>query len=449
MHKLDFTDITFHPLSLLDWRGKLFENDGQLFRAIPDAYEQFFRNLLTSPLINQLFIRGLVKTELTDMTAEGHPLIVRHEKIPFVSTWTEWPSLMLRDAALMVCDLNIELVSQGYGTQDGHPWNVLFNFTQPCFVDFGSIVPLEEFTERWVGEWISLFRRCWVLPLTLIAMGHPHLARSVSRAIDVDESIDRLFHSRWVHWFPWWYHRLRSLARRNPEIFFTRLRRHLENLHLPMCHTEWSDYYQYTGHPHHDDIENYNVKAQTILSLLSQLKPRTVIDIGCNKGWYSILAARSGAKVVAIDTVEECVNALYQQARSQKLTILPLLMDFTVATPRHGRKVEFPSATERLVCEVSIMLALIHHLVFSVQVNFERIAQLLSAFTTRYAIVEFIPPDDKFVAKWMRPGFEWYTMDNFIKTMRKRFSLVGVFDSDPPRKILLFQKHLEENVNQS
>jgi len=445
----NLSDVTFHPLSLLDWRGKLFEKDGQLFRAIPETYAPFFRALLTSSLAERLFDLGLVKTELTDFCIKGYPLVVKHEKIEFVSVWTEWPSLMLRDAALMVCDLNIELVSHGYGTQDGHPWNVLFNFTEPCFVDFGSIVPLEEFAERWSEEWVGLFRRCWVLPLTLIAMRHPRLARSVSKAIDVDEPIDRLFQARWFRWFPWWYHKLCSLAQSNPKMFFIYLKRHLESLPLPMRHTEWSDYYQYTGHPHHDDFEHYNIKARTVLSLLSQLKPKTVIDIGCNKGWYSILAARLGAKVVAFDTDEECVNALYQQARSQQLKILPLLMDFTVPTPRHGRKVEFPSATERLRCEVSIMLALIHHLVFSAQVNFDRITQLLSAFTTRYSIVEFVPPEDKFVAEWMRPGFEWYTMDGFIEAMGKHFKLVGVFDSDPPRKILLFQRHLEEKANQS
>lgn len=433
-------DILRHPLSILDPRGKLFEKNAFLFRAIPQAYAPFYQELLASPLFERLVSLGLVRTEKADFTLNGYPLVVKHQRVEFVSYWMEWPSLMLRDAALMVCDLNIELIKHGYGTQDGHPWNVLFDFYRPVFVDFGSIIPLEEFVERWVDEWFFLFRRCWILPLSMITMGHPRLARSISKAIDVDEPMDRLLNHPRVRWFPWWYNRLQRSARRQPLSYFEELRSRLQNLPLPMQRTEWSEYYKYTGHPDHDDFEHYNLKARTVHSLLDQLKPKTLLDIGCNKGWYSILAERTVAKVVAFDTDEECVNILYLQAKSHSLKILPLLMDFTVPTPRHGRKVEFPSATERLCCEVSLMLALIHHLVFTVGLTFERVAQLLSAFTTKYSIVEFVPPEDKFVAEWMRPEFEWYTMDNFIRAMEEHFQFVGVFDSDPPRRILLFQK---------
>ncbi|MGH2395808.1 MAG: hypothetical protein ACRDFW_02230 [bacterium] len=348
--------------------------------------------------------------------------------------------MMVRDAALMICDLNYALVTHGYGTQDGHPWNVLFDFTEPRFVDFGSIVPIQDFTGRWVDEWCNLFRRCWLTPLSFMSIGYPTLARCVNKALDVDEPIDSLLASRWLSWFPWWYRGCRRLARKDPTAYFRAMRNRIQTISPPMRRTEWSKYFRYTGYPVHDDVEHYNRKARTIFSLLQRLKPRTVLDIGANKGWYSILAARLGAEVVSFDTDEECVNSLYLYCRSAKHKVLPLVIDFTIPTPRHGRKVEFPSAQERLACEVSLALALVHHLVFSAHMGFERIAQLLAGFTTGHAIVEFVPARDKFVAEWMRPGFEWYTMDNFIKAMGRTFTLEAVFDSDPPRQVLLFRK---------
>jgi hypothetical protein len=35
---------------------------------------------------------------------------------------------------------------------------------------------------------------------------------------------------------------------------------------------------------------------------------------------------------------------------------------------------------------------------------------------------------------------DWYDADNFVAAMGNYFRLEAVFDSDPPRKILLFEK---------
>ena len=48
---------------------------------------------------------------------------------------------MLRDAALLTLDLNIALLDYDCMLQDAYPWNVLFDSSQPVFVDFTSIVP--------------------------------------------------------------------------------------------------------------------------------------------------------------------------------------------------------------------------------------------------------------------------------------------------------------------
>lgn len=440
MRKLDDSEMFAHKQSLLDWRGQLFEMDGQLYRAIPPAYSKFYVDLLSSDLASQLFSCGLIGTTKTNYVTSDCPLVLAHDRIDFVSIWTEWSSLMLRDAALMVCDLNSELVAHGYGTQDGHPWNVLFDYTSPRFVDFTSIVELKEFTDRWLNEWLHLFRRCWIIPLALMSMNQFKLARSVNRAIDVDEPIDTLFSHRLLRWFPLSFAINARKARIDPARFFKDMHEHLASLPLRTKTTEWSDYYQYTGHPAHSDTENYPPKAKVVSALLQRLRPATVIDIGCNKGWYSVLAAELGAKVVAIDNDEDCINGLYQEAKKRSLKILPLLMDSSVPTPRHGRKVEFPAATERLKGEVGLMLALIHHLVFTVRLNFKRIAELFAKYCTKYAIVEFVPPEDKFVAEWMRPEFAWYTLANFTKEMEQYFELIEVFESNPPRSILLFKK---------
>jgi hypothetical protein len=147
-----------------------------------------------------------------------------------------------------------------------------------------------------------------------------------------------------------------------------------------------------------------------------------------------------GAKVVAFDDNEEHINTLYLRAKAQRHKILPLFLDFTVPTAPHGRKCEFPSSTERLKCDLTMLIDLLDRLVFHLDLTFERIAQLLSAYTRNHAIVEFVPREASHEAERDEQRYQWYDMDHLNAAMERYFRLEAVFDSDFPRKILLYEK---------
>jgi SAM-dependent methyltransferase len=417
-----------HPQSLSDRKGRLLERGGQLFRGIERAHAPFYEGVLASPALESLFALGLVGTRRAEIESDDYPLVLSHERIDFVAYWPEWPSLMLRDAAVMLCDLNLELMRHGCGILDCHPWNVLYDFTRPVFVDFSAVIPLEE---AWLDEMAGRLRNYWVVPLSLISRGHPWFARSFRRTPDVGEPLDDLFKRRALAWFPLWYARLRRTARAHPSRFFERLRASLEDLSLPRGPRADGD----TVCDGRDDSAPREAEERVLRSLLERLRPRTVLDICCHAGRRALLAESAGAKVVAFDDDEEHVNALYLRAKSEGRKILPLFLDFTVPTPAHGRKCEFPSSTERLRCDVSLLVGVLDRLVFHLDLSFPRVAQLLAAYTGRHAVVEFAPREDGGAH-----GRDWYDADNFVAAMGKYFRLEGVFDSDPPRKILLFEK---------
>lgn len=411
----------------------MLEQGGQLFRGILPAHAPFCETVLASPAIDNLFALGLVSTERAEIRTADYPLVLRHERIDFVTYWPEWSSLMLRDAALMLCDLNLELLRHGCGILDCHPWNVLFDFTRPVFVDFSAVVPVED---AWLAEMAGRLRNYWVLPLALIARGHPWFARSFRRTPDVGEPVDDLFKHRALAWFPLWYARLRRTARTDPRRFFERLRAALASLPLPR--DKWSDG-ETVCDGRDDDAAGHEVEIKTLQTLLERLGPRTVLDIACHEGRRALVAEATGAKVVAFDDNEEHVNTLYLRARAERRKILPLFLDFTVPTPAHGRKCEFPSAPARLRCDVSLLVGVLERLVFHLDLGFPRVAQLLAAYTARHAIVEFAPRAEGHAERDAHRR-DWYNADNFVAAMDKYFRLAGVFDSDPPRKILLFEK---------
>jgi hypothetical protein len=153
-----------------------------------------------------------------------------------------------------------------------------------------------------------------------------------------------------------------------------------------------------------------------------------------------LLAERMGARVIALDNNEAVLNSLYLQAKRRGLKILPLLGDFSLPLPSHGRKFDFPGSRERLACDVSLMLEIIHRLVFGFGVPFRRIADLLAEYTRRFSIVEFVPPECKARDSLAHSRREWYTVDNLIKEMTRHFELVTVVQSTPPRQLLLFRR---------
>jgi hypothetical protein len=446
--KMLTSEITLHPQSLSDPVARLFESEGELLRAVTPEHAPLYEQLLASPALEKLFAAGLVRTERAEIAVGDYPLVLKHSRVDFVSDWREWPSLMLKDAALMVCDLCLELSRQGYGALDIHPWNVLFDFSRPVFVDFAAIVPLER---SWLDEQAGRFRDYWILPLTFIKMGHPHFARSLRKSCEITEPLDEFFKRRELRWFPFWYQRLRRRARQEPTIFFEKLKERLEKIRLPgeerngsrpvKNMTAVTDAGQsFEAFASLTAFAQNDCRARTLSPLLDRLKPRTLLDIGCGEGLYAQLAEAKGIKIVAIDETEARVNSLYRRVKQRGLNILPLLLDFSIPTTGQGRKKEFPPSTERLACDASLMLSILPRLFFELELSFERIANLLAAYSRRAALVEFAPPRDEYTFKRKESGFAHYRLDDFVKAMERHFHLSEIFELEQQSRLLLFER---------
>ncbi len=430
--------VSQHPQSLSDPYARLFESDGELLRGITPERAEFYASLLASPALDALFAAGLVQTKRSEVALDGYPLVVEHERIDFVSDWREWPASMLRDATAMVCELCVELSARDLGMLDIHPWNVLYAFSRPVFIDFPAIVPLEH---RWLDELAGRFRDYWILPLTLIAGGRPHLARSIRKSCEVTEPLDEFFKRPPALWYPLWYQRLRRQATRDPAKFFRQLAARVRELRLPGDAPQSSPINTFRDDDGLRAFFRQDARAQVVAALLARLKPETLLDVGCGDGRYAMLAESEGCKVVAIDADESRADALYLKTKARGLKILPLLLDFSIPTMGQGRKKEFPSSTARLKCEAVLMLSILERLVFELELSFERVADLLAAYSRRYAVVEFMPPREAFVFQQHGANVARYRLDNFITAMGRYFRLSETFEMEASRKLLVFEKH--------
>jgi hypothetical protein len=472
MKSIPVNEIDFDPTSYVDPNGRVFSWKGEIYRAIHKENEAFYKGFMEDGFFKGLMEKGLlVETEIAPLTLDGFGMILKHKKVPTLTYCMEWPATMLKEAALLTLDLAIELTDKNLTLQDAYPWNVYFDGTKPVFIDLGSIV---EADKKFIWIAYDQFCRFFLYPLYMYAAGREKIARTLLfhywEGITSDDILQTMPLSKKLtntglitrialpsaidkivkKFSPEWKHKVGSkesnLEKFNTpkarKRFLTNLRGEVASIKTNITESTWINYYKVRiegkGETEHDRTE----KQKIIGDILDMLKPESALDLGCNTGRYSELAAEKGIRVVATDKDEQCVSHLHLEARKKELDIIPLIMDTINPTPKFGWcSKQFPSAIERLQSEMVFALALIHHLVFKQWQSFPRIIETLKVFSTKYVIVEFVPIDDPFIAGCWEDRFSWYTIENLTAELEKNFSTVESFDSHPEgRKLLLCTK---------
>ncbi len=468
--EIPLDEVMFHPASAIDDVGRVFIWKGNLYRAIRCKYVKFYYELFKKKNIQELFSKGLVATNITHFSLDGYGLILQHQHIPSISYCMEWSSEMLRDAAMLICHLSIELYAKGLTFKDAHPWNILFDAGQPLFIDWGSIGTIEP-QHGWP---YSEFRDRFIIPLYLMSTGQSRLARlfmldTVNRPRPMDifrllvgrvtlPKLLKLYRLNIVNIYrethitkklvlrvPFlisvyhWLSRLEFLKTKTKvdDEFFLHLLQTVKTIPgIKGVSTEWTNY-QGPDVLSHQLSDGWTTKIRNIHYLLQKLRPETVLDIGCNKGWFTELAASQGCQVIAIDVDDPSINTLYGRVHVSKMPILPLVMDICTPTPPHGVNHAYRKAQSRLQADLVLALAITHHLVFKRGCSFEVISKQLAEFTKKWLIVEFVPPEDYYVKNWMNDKFAWYQLEGFTKSLRTFFKRIEVLDSSPSPRVLL------------
>jgi hypothetical protein len=450
-------EVVVHPVPPATSGVRVFRwQDQQLYFGVPASHVPFYRNLIGRGIVKNLVERGLlIETEPTSLQVPEYDIVLKPRQIPFVSHAEEWCAPMLRDAAKLVLDVRAELERVGLTLQDGHPWNVLVDGCRPVYADLGSIVagPAR-------AGWDTDFARMFLNPLRLLSRGQSRLARLVLGSCagisdeeiaevtgrspvrrllkklrrGVGEMVPRSHHST--------LRRLGSKVQapsvRGSTDGIERLRRKLEALTFPQPTTAWSNYGDETAQSLNDP-SRWVEKQRQVDTVLSRTRPGTVLDIGSNRGFYSHLAVRHGGRAVAFDLDEPAVSKLYFDTRREDGAILPLVMNICHPTGWRGAPgaLPYPPAIERLKCEMVLALALTHHLTFKEKMSFAETTKALAVFAERWLLTEFIPAEDEIVRGYGADGLAWYTLDDFIATLKSEFRSVETLPSTPPGRVLL------------
>jgi len=480
-----------------DTAGEVFVSGDRILRGIYPGDAEAVRDILGRCERDDLFKRGIVSTR--ELAKNPHPelpyeTVLEHERVPFVSYPHEWPALMLRDAALFHIALFQELGERGLTLKDWHPYNVLFDGAVPTFVDFTSIIPVEALASQthlqrspaakgiarfWDApaaavyeSYRLMYEPYFGLPMAMMRDGRPAQARrrlyetalnSAQTVITRREAFAGNLAGRVAYELA--DRRLRfALLERGPvkRRFFSLLKRMVAGSELAVRGSAYSSYYEDKREAFSTDPSpEWTGKQRSVREALVDHSPSTVLDLGSNTGWFSILAARLGSNVVAVDLDEACIDALYLTAKRQELAILPLVVNLTAPAADRaaiefpgepslsligGNEPLYPAPNGRLRCDMVMALALVHHLVLGQGLSFESVAAIFAGLSKKYLCAEFVELEDPmivsdppfFPAYNSSPdSFGRYSLDNFIAALRAHFPTIEVRPSYPDTRVML------------
>jgi len=475
MQEISTQEIHFSPASFCSSDGRLFHWNGQLYRAISYDRTPFFENLWKNGVIDKLVHNGfLVESKPVDLHIDGYGMVINHRELPIITYPFEWCDQALFDAALYLLSLNLNLLEHGLMTHDVHPWNIMFEQTKPIFVDLGSIQTYDKINFE---KWIENFYRFYLRPLHLFAQGQSRIARlcmqdwrewqgGVSEfdyvrltEKDIDQRFFAIKRRRLMNLLPNFiktptrsilqiarkYREKRGINRIPKDNVMSRqnamnnLNSCVDSIEFPRT-LNWDYYKDLFSFPSFDDPSDWSSKNQYVAKILKMTNPRSVLDIGSNRGWYSLLAAKQGADVVAFEIDEILTSLLYLDAKYHDVSVHPLVINFLWPSPNIGLLDYWPSAIKRLQSDLVIALALIHHLVHREGMQFDHIIKGFSLFSNSWLLTEFIELDDEHLSKWAQHEYDWYTLDNFLTSLEKRYEVIQLKKSDPATRTLVLCK---------
>lgn len=464
--------------SFRDPSGFVFEHNNRIFRAVDGEASTLLRDLDAQGVLSRLTKEGLlVRSRFVDdpsLVSElktlhpDFPSFVEHDRISPITYPYEWSPSMLAEAGRLTLRLQKELLKLGLSLKDATAYNIQFVGGKPVFIDLTSI----EKPKR-LDLWFALgqFNRMFLYPLLLIKYAGWDIRSYFLANLDGRSTLQV---GQAFSWRRRWSPELlldigipyalekkvrfnkpptadqkigksetaRSTNTAAQEMSLRRLDKKLTALVKGTTQdTVWKDYTKICSY----NSEADQSKKELVREFLTEVRPKDVLDIGCNTGDYSRIAADCGAEVWATDFDIGAVDLMFQRLQNEPAAITPMVVDIANPSPGIGYlNTERAPFLERAQPDAVLALAVIHHLLVGANLSMTAIRDLFARLTAKHLVLEFVPTDDVMFRKLIEFRvnlFEHITLEHCIEVFSEKFELVRKESiKDSPRTLLLFKK---------
>lgn len=443
--------------SFRDPSGFVFTKDSTIYRQVNRVYKSDYDHLMGSGLYKKLVAKKLLVAhqEVHDFGPEPETFYkcIKPEQIPFISYPYEWSFSQLRRAALITLRIQKLALEHDMTLKDASAFNVQHLGFKPIFIDTLSFTKYEEDT-----PWVAYRQFCqhFLAPLALLAYSDTSLYKLSRVHLDgVPLPLASKLLPRWtylkmgllfhLHLHARMQKRYQSankatykqrLPKKKLLLLIDSLEDSIKSINWKPEGTEWGDYYEHTNY----SATAFDAKTTSISEAIDTYQPKTVWDIGGNTGRFSRIASERGISTICFDIDEAAVEKNYRETvEKQETHLLPLILDVSNASPGLGWMFdERKSLVERGPADMTIAVALIHHLTIGGNAPFSMVARFFATFS-KVLVIEFVPKDDSQVQKLLASRediFTEYNQTSFEAAFSKDFEIKAQRKVEDSKRIM-------------
>lgn len=435
-----------HSSSFRDPSGYVFVENGILKRTIKPIYFKQFNSLNESGFYSELFEKKLLVKHSIEHSDDSEIIIVP-DQIPFFTYPYEWSFLQFKEAALLTLKIQKYALEHGYTLKDASAFNITFHKSQAVFVDTLSFdFYIDNTPWRAYKQFVSHF-------LGPLLLAHYHGAQSLklmgtfidgipmsmlASMLPFKSKLNPFLFSN-VHLlakFEAKHHadykgkqKHTALSKKAQLNIIKSLYDFIKRLKLKE-ETEWGDYYTKTNYTD----AAFSHKSEIINNWVKAIKPLTLIDIGGNDGKFVRQIKYNFKHALVCDVDNNAVDSNYRMVKlNQESYMQPFVLDVLNPTADIGfnnkERYSFLSRIQDYKPDVTMALAVIHHMTLTGNIPFEMSARFFSSFSS-HLIIEFPTSQDSWVERLLnvkgefRDHFNFYSLDNFKNSYLKFFELV-------------------------
>ena len=399
-------------------------------------------DLQLNEVLNDLVMQGYMPT----LQFEG--TTIKQAYVDDLLYPNEWFHEKLRDAALLVLEIQCFLVSRGYTLIDAHPYNIRFEGRKPLWLDIGSIQPYSlEKENAFIKEWIH----CYHL---LLKGESKNLTDSIASSfllggVQTAKHVGTCLQSRKIKaileniiFYTGKRDSIISINKIIKQVFTNKsklssLKKELEKIRFT-DRTLWGDYHSNRNNfLNHDGSVILSKRLNYIDNIVKSGDYSSILELAANQGVLSKVIAENNinSRVIALDYDYGALNKSWRQFDTlpKNLTLgrLDFMADLLEASSCYR--------SQRIKSECVIVLAVLHHLVLTQGYTFEAVNKRLKSFCRKDLLIEFMP-----LGLWDGVNDyscpDWYSESAFIAAFEMDFNILERVELEENRILFLLRR---------
>jgi len=456
------TNKNRHSSSFRDPSGSIFIDEGIVKRVINPIYFKQYNALKSSNFFDKLFKNELlVKHE--ELVVNDSEIVIQPDQIPFITYPYEWSFNQYKEAALLTLKLQKFALENNFILKDATAFNVTFHKGKALFIDTLSFdfyiknTPwraYKQFVTHFLGPLLlAHYNGSQALKLMSNFMdGIP--VKMLSTMLPFKTKLSPFLYSN-VHLLAKFEDKhnedykgeakASTLSKKGQLNIIESLYGFIKKLELKE-YSEWGAYYDKTNYSN----DAFQQKSKIINNWISSLQVKTAIDVGGNDGTFVRRIESNLDQALVCDIDNNAVDYNYKQVKLNKEQFMtPFVLDVLNPSGAIGfnnkERFSFLKRIKEFAPDISLALAVIHHMTLSGNITFDMSASFFASFS-KYLIIEFPKREDSWVERLLntkgefKDHFDFYNLTNFIEGYANYFDIVEQIEIEDSKRVLFLLK---------